>query len=244
MALWITDNSVTLGADGTVLTANAASTHGIKFATPGSVVGQGQPFFRSTGMTVPLAASFAGQMGSLTSTTDKSDRLQVIKASAATNMALLYIAVPTAPYTIDVCGSLTGVANSGDDSLIGIARSDGTKLQVVWGGMAAVAANNTPFVVQKWNTTTGTVVTSASSLAAINPQVFYLRIIDDATTCFYKYSNNGKDYIQAFSEARNTFLTATRVGVAFYYTRPAGFDDGKFAVYDFTVTASALGDAA
>ncbi len=38
MALWITDNAVTIGADGTVLTADAASTHGVKFSagTPGA----------------------------------------------------------------------------------------------------------------------------------------------------------------------------------------------------------------
>lgn len=213
-----------------------------------AITGGGLAFFRSSGMTVPLAASFAGTMGTLASTTDKSDRLQVTKASTVSDMAMLYITAPTAPYTLDICGSMLGMPPNSNDTLIGAGRSDGTKLEVIWSGGTGVAGTPQVVAVQKWSTTTGAVTTTQTGQATTNPALVYVRLIDDATTCFYYFSNNGKDYFLVFSEARNTFLTATRIGVCFYHVNilagGGGTAVGKFAIYDFTVTGSALGDAA
>lgn len=202
------------------------------------------PFYRTTGMTIPTTSTFAGGMGTIASQTNKTDRFQITKLSAPGAMAMLYVTPPVTPYTVDVCGTMHGMPPTNDDVLIGAARSDGTKLQVIWGGAAATNIANFPVIVQKWNTTASVSTTVATGLASLGVGVTYLRFTDDGTTASYYYSNNGKDYFLVFSEPHNTWLTASRVGIAVYFsgTVPAGAL-AKFAFYDFTVTNSILGDA-
>lgn len=201
------------------------------------------PFFRSSGMTIPTVASMS-VMGTLSSRTDKVDRLQVVKASAAANLAMTYTTPPATPYTVDVCGTVHGMPTTNEDALLGVGRSDGTKIEVCWGGVSTSSPVNMPIAVQKWNTTTGAVASPVNNLAALNPGLMYFRMTDDGTTLSYYYSNNGKDYYLVFSEPHNTFLTATRIGICYYNTTIiAAATPGKFSVYDYTVTPSILGDA-
>lgn len=206
----------------------------------------GLPFYRTSAMNVPLVAGFAGTMGTLASSTDKSQRLQVTKAPLAGNIAALYIASIAAPYTVDVCANVQGLPAGSDDVLCGVGRSDGTKIQVVWCGSAGNSGGIPNTVAcQKWATTGGAVTTNVNNNGAMTGALFYVRMVDDNTNINFYYSGNGWDYYLVFQEARATYMTATRFCICFYATNTTpGTNAGKFAVYDFTVTGSVLGDGA
>lgn len=141
--------------------------------------------------------------------------------------AYQYRAYPTPPFTLTayidvVSGTILGGTQA---AYAGIVISDGTKLITLgpawnntsgapWGdgrGMYAAGA--------KWSSTGALSAAMQSNYAAVSQlgaMPHWYRIVDDGTSRSVQWSLDGIDWYTYQSEPRNTFLTATRIGIGAY----------------------------
>lgn len=236
-------------AGSTIVGAVTAISNGSVFTFAGATGSSTSFLFRTSGMTVPLAASFTAINGTPLTATDKSDRLQLAVAGASGTTLRGYknnTALPSRPYTVDVCFSIQEMmAASSTSQFCGMFLTDATKYISFYVGMEDTSTTSGIYrlAIDKWTNSTTFSAATTRHVAWINPSAVYLRITDDATTRKYYISSNGKDYALALSETdSSSFISApTSAGIALYCDDTAGSFKGAF--YDYTVSGSVLGDA-
>lgn len=246
-----TSGSTTVGTINSITIGSQFYSMGAKGATGAAgATGSSTSFlFRTSGMTVSLAASFTAINGTPLTATDKSDRLQLAVAGASGTTLRGYknnTALPSRPYTIDVCFSIQEMmAASSTSQFCGMFLTDATKYISFYVGMEDTSTTSGIYrlAIDKWTNSTTFSAATTRHVAWINPSAVYLRITDDATTRKYYISSNGKDYALALSETdSSSFISApTSAGIALYCDDTAGSFKGAF--YDYTVSGSVLGDA-
>lgn len=127
------------------------------------------------------------------------------------NIQLATQNIPSVPFTKSVRFRLNCLASRSRG--FGMCLYDGTKVKTF--GYLANASGAGLVVANYTNTTTF----SAYALNdAANPcwNAFqYFRIQDDGTNWIYQVSSDGQNWTRFFQEARNTFLTATKIGLWF-----------------------------
>lgn len=137
-----------------------------------------------------------------------------------------YRSYPTPPFTltayIDV--AFTGqTIPSATSAKFGIVTSDGTKLIAV-GPQFFNGSPSSPFLANGWSVGGMKFNSTTSFSAAYNTNLWpvtfagrlprWYRYTDDGTNITWKYSLNGIDWVTVGTEARTTFLTPSRIGVA------------------------------
>ena len=157
------------------------------------------------------SVNFSGGLASIQNTGSGSDSQR------------LYVqALPATPWTV-VAAIMGGLGINGTATSLGgyttaIALTDGTKLlaygigQQNGGNGADVEANNYTNV-----TTFNSVVKTGTQIQSGNQPVFWLRISDDGTNWNFYYSADPTNigWTLWTTEAHNTYLTPTSVGMAF-----------------------------
>lgn len=136
-------------------------------------------------------------------------------STGSDNLRGLYITIPSAPFTIEV--GFTLIMTDANYQMAGVFLNDGTKSKV-WGQYYVTSANIGGYEFSN-NTTTG------SNYGAANghlPTTAFIRFEDDNTNWKYSVSPDGQNWTQLYSETRNTYLTATRIGVAVNHNVASG----------------------
>ena len=190
---------------------------------------------------VPLASAFTS-IGTGTTLTDKSDRLQLAcTASATQQLRGGTINSVSTPYTVDMRCGILGQPASSDSLWFGLGVSDGTKYRMWYAGAFSVAANQIVprAAIDSW--TNGTTY-GATVAPDFNYSDFWMRITDDGTTRKFWLSQNGEDYVQFYSEATNTYVTPTKFAFASYCANTS--IALKAFIRHWLITTSVLGDAA
>jgi hypothetical protein len=194
---------------------------------------------------VPTTTDFATGFGTGATFTNKSDRLQLVATSASGAIKGALRSIPSAPYTLDVCFTLMGNPADADACFAGITLSDGTKHRAWFGGSFGTAADTViPRIwVDSWtNATTHSAGVKVQAYIGTTVE-FWLRITDSGTLRTFFYSLNGKDYVQMYQEASNTFVTPTLWGLI-AYNNSTDSVSAKVAFHHWKETSSVLGDAA
>lgn len=200
----------------------------------------GQPLLgwsplKSSGLSVPASSAFTA-INSPT-LTNKTDRLQVALPASGTNLRALSLAVPSAPYTLDGAFTLNINAGSTGGGYAGLFVGNGTAFRTFYAGVG----NNISYgrVGSFTNSTTFSTYVS-SNVIWFDPLMVFVRITDDGATRKFLMSNNGKDFVQMYSEAAGTFVTPTTCGMAFWVDT----NDSVVSVLHWLISGSVLGDAA
>ncbi len=190
----------------------------------------------ASALTVPLSSSLTS-LGSTLTLADRSDRL-TIAASNSTNAIVLTKNIIATPYTIEAKHSFNGVGlSSGNNLYLGVSISDGTKYENIISGWSA---QNYIARVDTWNTlAVANFVGVLGSSQFIYPPC-WVRMTNDGTTRRFYVSSEGETWIQIYSEAENTFLTATKCGLFGF----CNTTNGVFAVPHFRIVSGILGDSA
>lgn len=193
---------------------------------------------------VPLTTDFGTSFGTGATFTDKSDRLQCLLTSATTSLRGILRTIPSAPYTLDVCMTVMGNPADADACFGGITVSDGTKHRVWYGGHIGISADNVVPRIQvaSWNSPTSfsaNVKNQAYNGASVE---LWFRITDSGTLRTFLYSLNGKDYVQMYQEASNTFVTPTVWGLI-GYNNSTDSVQAKVIFHHWKESTSVLGDA-
>lgn len=160
-----------------------------------------------------------------------------VGASAA-NINGRFVSYPTAPFTRMLTAKIKGyVVNThlAPNGSGGIYLSDGTKVIIfAVSGVGAVSAGvNGPVLIVQFGPTLTNITTNVSSTgqSMLPADLYYLQFRDglDCTGAtstgnrFYCYSYDNVSFVQFFTEANTTNLTATRIG---YFAN--AFDTGTF----------------
>lgn len=135
-----------------------------------------------------------------------------ILGATGTHYKLRVKAVPTAPYVVTAGFLWTGPVT--DFHQFGLVLYNGAKFTTYF--LACVASTATLPLFFSQDFTNTTTFASNNLVTAINKTVpsypLWLRITDNNTNKIFSYSPDGVNFIDLFSEARTTFLTATHVG--------------------------------
>lgn len=155
---------------------------------------------------------------------DKDDMVLTMPVQAS--WAYQYRAYPTPPFTLTARLDVApGVAMGGSQTAYaGLVISDGTKLITLGPGWNN--ASGAPWTygrgiyatAAKWSTVTalsGALQTNYAAAFHLGILPRWYRIIDDGTNRAVQW-HDGNDWYTYQSEARNTFLTATRIGIGAY----------------------------
>jgi hypothetical protein len=192
---------------------------------------------------VPLAASYT-IVGTATTFTDKINRLVVTctKGAVGVNGGIKNLPF-SPPYTIDMAYRISGASYTTGAIMGGILLSDGTKYRTFMNGMAQSGAGGYMFgYVESWSTpTTGRITLQSGSMGHGYARC-YLRITDDGTNRKFYQSSDRKEFALVYSEATNTFVVPTKVGIQAWNSVSATFPL-RMSVVDFTITNAVLGDA-
>jgi hypothetical protein len=132
---------------------------------------------------------------------------QVQTGTGGDNLRGYYHNIPSAPFKANCI--IRTLPNDEQFNLQGLTLSDATKHYTISVMGASSQAN---ISVDKYNSTTSFNANNYRQ-CIIEAPCLWLRINDDNTNWLFQYSYDGKNYITAFSVARNTFLTATKVGM-------------------------------
>ncbi|OBE98989.1 hypothetical protein [Mycobacterium sp. 852002-10029_SCH5224772] len=137
-------------------------------------------------------------------------------------------AYPTPPFTLTTyLGVVPGTFLGGTQSVYtGIVISDGTKL-ITLGPAWSNPAAGSPWpdtrgiyaAAAKWSSASalsGAMQTNYAPVSQLGKLPNWYRIADDGTNRSVQWSLDGIDWYTYQSEARNTFLTATRIGIGAY----------------------------
>lgn len=165
------------------------------FGSSGSWLNQGSAAFTTTGTAVTMT----------------------MPAQNSNNLRIRHIPIPTPPYTCDVAF----IQNEYEANFIsaGLEVDDGTKVITYATGSNDVAGQSvqTSYIPEfaTWTnvTTFGADFASGPLPQQHNGPIFWLRFQDDNTNWKYFKSSDGQTWTQLASETRNTFLTATNIGV-------------------------------
>lgn len=193
-------------------------------------------------LTVPLASAFT-TFGTGIVVTDKSDRMQIQIPSGTVLRGQTLNSIST-PYTIDIgCGWAGNPANA-DATYFGIAVSNGTAYRTFYAGSVGFGTNNVVnrFSIDSWTNSTTFSATVRTAGILLNPYAYFLRITDSGTNRKFYISSNGKDFVEVYSEATNTFVTPTKFAMA-GYNNSANTVTAKANVQHWLVSSSVLGDA-
>jgi len=191
----------------------------------------------------PLAASFTSTFNTIT-LKDKSDRLQVIVPSNASNLCGANRPLPATPWTIDMCfehGAVTPA--SGGAFLGGIHISDGTAFVAYYPGCVASSPGGTLEAFDLWtNSTTYNSQVLRELNSSINLSLLWIRVTHDGGRRKFYRSSNGRDYTLILDTAVAQYITEVKCGIAFYNNSNRGLDM-KVVVHRFDISNSILGDA-
>lgn len=193
--------------------------------------------------TPPKVADFTSTVGSGCTFTDKVGRLDVSLPSTVF-MHALYKTCPSPPYTIDAHVQLNIFGTGGGDAVAaGLAISDGTKVRGSY--MGFWGTNVDRLSIDSWaNSTTFTAqVNFSTPFKHFICADHYIRITDSGTTRIFWLSTDGKRFFQFYSEATNTYVTPTKVGLFFHNIGASGIYPAKVSILHFKITNSVLGDA-
>jgi hypothetical protein len=159
-----------------------------------------------------FGSATAPSTGSATFSANKGDRLvQVTGSGSGDGLWLEYDTLsPTSNYTITAfieesfviathtyCGIAIGQASTGEWIVFGPSYNSGIQL-----------------IYTEWDTVNDSTRTSQGVMTEndLDDMPNWLRIRDDNTNRYFEFSYNGLDWLELWSHARTTFLTADRVG--------------------------------
>lgn len=148
----------------------------------------------------------------------------VLTMPVQASWAYQYRAYPTPPFTLTAyLDVMSGTILGGSQAVCtGIVVSDGTKLITLgpawnnttgapWGDGRGIYGG-----AAKWSSVGASPAAMQSNFAALSQLgklPHWYRIVDDGTNRSVQWSINGIDWYTYQSEPRNTFLTATRIGI-------------------------------
>lgn len=164
--------------------------------------------------------------------TDIHGTLLVESVTGETQIRGKYKALPSAPFTAYV--AVATLAHHHTTLLAGILLYDsGTTACKIFGPCAHVTVGE-QVVLATASTPSGGLTLSGQRDVQNFPIMWY-KFEDDNTNWKYSFSTNGTDYTQYFSEARNTFLTPTNIGLAVWRDTTSTFTNSsmftKFHAY-------------
>lgn len=210
--------------------------------------GAGLAVSGGSGDIAPKIANFPTVVGSGATITDKNGRMDV-QLSNAVFMHALYQTCPAPPYTIDAHVSLelnpTNLIGGNDAIVAGLALSDGTKVRGFYMGFWGSSSALDRLSIDSWtnSTTFGAQVSFQAPFKQFTCDDHRIRITDNGTNRIYYLSRDGKRFFQVYSEASNTYVTPSLVGLFFHSMNTLSVLPGKASLLHYKVTNSILGDA-
>lgn len=191
---------------------------------------------------LPPKASIFTAFGTGATLTDKAGRLQMLAASSVSGIKGGVVNLPAPPYTVDFGAAAVAFPGSGVAVAPGICISDGTKF-VTFYPVFTGSPTASGMSMQRDNYTNAGVFANTPIVRpwAFNPASYFIRVTDDGTTRNWYASQNGLDFNLFYTEATNTFLTATKCGIV-CYNNSSGTLPAKMSIYHWKVTGSVLGD--
>ncbi len=154
---------------------------------------------------------------------------QVQTGTGADNLRGYYKNVPSAPYKARLIQRI--MPNVDQFILQGMVLSDATKFFTL-----SVLGQSSAAHLSVDRYTNSTTYSSGDYRAVIiEQQYIWLTIEDNNTNWLFRYSYDGYNWITVFSVARNTFLTATKVGVFVDRTEttyPSTMEFGYYAYWE------------
>ena len=160
---------------------------------------------------MPSAASFSWvNQGAATDADNGVDGIALNMTTADGNLHILDKALPATPYTVTVAFTTTLAAINYNGMGICVRDSVGGGIQAFY----AAYVSGEFIQMENWNSATSfnaTVLTFGLNWTKGVPS--WLQITDDGTNRVFKYSYDGKNFIQATSVAHTSFITPDRIGI-------------------------------
>ncbi len=194
----------------------------------------------------PISSEFTSVGAGARTITDQIDRMIITVPSNTTNFGSFMKPIPGTPYTIDLIGCFSTLGTAADGPAMGITLADSGAgplmcTLTVYANATSTAVCAVDVLIQHRTSPTANSANVLFQNWLFSPNYFALRITDDGTNRKSFVSSNGKDYMQAASEATNTFVTPTQYGIGAYNANSGV--TAKFSIYHFKLTNAILGDA-
>lgn len=167
-----------------------------------------------------ISGTWANQSTDTLSTTNGGILFQL--TAGASPVSFYWIAYPTAPFTLDICGQPFGILATSLEYNTSLGISDGTKIEGFGTQQNSFAPSANATIQSQLGLLTGPSLTAGYTANIFtvmgitrSERQVCMRLNDDATNRNWSYSSNGGlTWDLAKTEGNTTFLTSTRIGIA------------------------------